>query len=61
MKVKVIESFLDKNDNGVAYTVGTVLDWNDEARIADCQKRGLVEVIEEPAKKRTTKTKAKQA
>ena len=64
MKVRVIKPFLDKIDHKTAYAAGAVLDWDDNARIADCEKRGLIEVIKEPGEtkpKRTTKTKAKQS
>lgn len=64
MKVKVITPFLDKTDRSVRFEIGTVLDWDDADRIADCEQRGLIEVIEEPAeetKPKKTSKKAKQA
>lgn len=65
MKVKVIKPFTDKLDHKTAYTVGTELDWNDEARITDCVNRGLIKIlpevgVEAPKPKKATK-KAKQA
>lgn len=51
MKVKVIETFLDKFDNSILYTQGMILEWDDADRIKDCEKRGLIECIEEPEEK----------
>lgn len=58
MKVKVLKPFMDKFDHSVSYDVGTELDWNDEARIADCEERGLIEVIPEVEKPKPKKKPA---
>ena len=60
MRCIVKATFVDRFDNTVQYPVGTVLDWDDQERIADCEKRGLIECIEEEKpKKTTTKTTKK--
>lgn len=56
MKCKVTAPFVDKFDKSVAYAVGDTVDWDDQERIADCVKRGLIEVIQ-AAKPKTTTTK----
>ena len=61
MKVKVIKTFLDKNDLRVVYAPDQILEWDDEARIKDCTERGLIEVVQEEAKpKKATKKTGKQ-
>lgn len=60
MKVKVLMAFIDKLDHKTAYNVGDVIEWDDIARIKDCEGRGLVEVIEEEKPKKETKKKAKK-
>lgn len=46
MKVKVLEIFRDKYSKEL-YSVGKVLEFEDESRIDDLVSRGLVEAIEE--------------
>lgn len=62
-KAKVIQPFLDKFDNSIAYEVGSVVEFDDD-RAADCAERGLVEVIKEAKpkaeKKATKKTEKKE-
>ncbi|MBE6245589.1 MAG: hypothetical protein E7108_08745 [Bacteroidales bacterium] len=41
MKVKVITRFKDKFKKSVIYEVGQVVDFEDDARCADLQRRGL--------------------
>lgn len=62
MKVEVITRFLDKNDNSICFEVGQVLDWDDQDRIKDCEKRELIKVLPETETKpkKTTTKKAKQ-
>lgn len=55
MKCRVTAPFVDKFDKSVAYAVGDTVDWNDQERITDCVKRGLIEVIQEAAKPKTTR------
>lgn len=59
MRAVVKQLFVDKNDNMRMFQPGTVLDWDDEARLKDCASRGLVEIIDEeqPEIKKTTKKK----
>ena len=57
MQCKVTAPFVDKFDKSVAYAVGDTVDWNDQERITDCVKRGLIEVIQETAKPKTTTKK----
>lgn len=51
MKIQVIEVFIDKFTEEV-YDIGTILDVNDEDRVADLVERGLV-------KTEVTKTRRK--
>ena len=46
MKIKVIDIFCDKF-TGEVYNPGTILDFEDEARVKDLSDRKLAEVIEE--------------
>ena len=46
MKIKVINIFCDKF-TGEVYNPGTILDFEDEARVKDLSDRKLAEVIEE--------------
>lgn len=46
MKVRVLRIFRDKYSKDL-YSVGAVIELNDEDRIEDLTSRGLVEVIEE--------------
>lgn len=54
MRCKVTAPFVDKYDKTVAYAVGDTVNWDDQERITDCVKRGLIEVIQEAAKPKTT-------
>lgn len=64
MKFKVLQSFHDAKTMGLV-PAGSIVDWNDEARIKAAQDRGLIEAIEEPKpepkpaqpKKKATKKK----
>lgn len=51
MKCVVISEFYDKYNVARGYTPGEIVDWDDQARIDDCVRRGLVEVcaMEPPA------------
>lgn len=42
MKVKVLETFRDKNDHVTLYEKGSVIEVNDEARAKDLVSRKLV-------------------
>ena len=42
MKVKVLNTFRDKNDHVTTYNSGTIMEVNDEARVKDLISRGLV-------------------
>lgn len=42
MKVKVLNTFRDKNDHVTMYNSGSILEVNDEARAKDLISRGLV-------------------
>ena len=62
MRVEVINTFLDKYDTSIAHKPGQVLEWDDQSRITDCVKRGLIKVLPEvqtetKPKKKTTKAK----
>mgnify|MGYP000008932241 FL=1 len=46
MKIKVIDIFCDKF-TGEVYNPGTILDFEDEARVKDLSERKLAEIIEE--------------
>ena len=46
MKLKVIIRFKDKYSKSVIYEVGQLVDFDDEARCADLQNRGLAVPVE---------------
>ena len=47
MKFKVLQSFHDAKTLGLV-PAGSIVDWNDEARIKAAQDRGLIAEIEAP-------------
>lgn len=55
MKCKVIRPFQDKYDSAVNYKIGDIVDWDDQERIADCETRGLIELVPEKDKPKATK------
>lgn len=59
MKVRVIETFVDKDNNMIQYAVGEVLDLADGKRVEDLTNRKLVEKVDEvtEAPKKSTKRK----
>lgn len=56
VRCKVLRDFADKFDNNIVYTVGAVLEFDDD-RAASAVASGLVEVIEvkKPAAKKRSK------
>lgn len=59
MRGVVKANFLDRYDSSIQYNIGDTVDWDDQERIADCVKRGLIEAEEEPKPKKTTKKTTK--
>lgn len=48
MKLKVLKSFINKENKKQIFEAGAIIDIDDVARINDIVKRGLGEVIEQP-------------
>ena len=58
MKVKVTKAFLDKFTRE-SYTVGSVLELTDAARVENLVSRGLVTIVKEPPKEEKKAKKKK--
>lgn len=59
MKVRVISAFADRYDTKIVYKVGDILDWDDQDRITECEKRGLIKAMPEKVKAKVVPRKPK--